>query len=161
MVAFYLDTSGLLKRLLNEKGSQMILDLFLLKRPSEDLVSSYFGFGEAASVLARLLRGKHLTDVAYRTALSTLTNDMRTAVQVESLPDSLLQQATVLTLSHTLRYPDAIHLATALRLKAGVAPNTYLFVCSDVRLKVAASASGLQVLDPEAPDSLRMLRSLR
>lgn len=70
MVAYYLDTSALLKRYITEDGSQWVRGIF--RSPDHILITSRITQVEAASAFARRVREGTLTILRQDQALSLL-----------------------------------------------------------------------------------------
>lgn len=161
MPVYYLETSALVKKYRTEKGTEVVAELFQHKQGSDIFITSYFTVVEITSVATRLLRAGALTSQAYQVIMGNLSGDMRETVRLQSVSDSVLSESIRLTQDHALRAPDAIHVATALGVKAGIRGNPFYFLGSDARLNTACQASGLLVLDPQEANSLEVLRNFR
>ena len=161
MPVYYLETSALVKKYRTEKGTEVVAELFQHKQRSDVVVTSYFTVVEITSVATRLLRAGALTNRAYQVIMGNLSRDMREAVRLHPVSDSVLSEAISLTQNHALRAPDAIHVATALDVRAGVSVNPFYFLGSDSRLNTVCRSSGLVVLDPEGANALDALRNFR
>ncbi|MBN1878280.1 MAG: type II toxin-antitoxin system VapC family toxin [Anaerolineae bacterium] len=148
MVSYYLDTSALLKRYVEELGSTWIRT-----QVSEAtlLVSSELVIVEAVSAFNRRAREGGLSLTEYRRVRDILYEDCRVQYQIVPVARSIIALACTLLENHQLRGYDAMHLATALTVKRSLqkrelAPLT--FVCADDHLNIAASAEGLRVDNP-------------
>lgn len=148
MVNYYLDTSALLKRYVNEVGSQWVkgqIDHASL------LISSQLLIVEVTSALNRRIREKTLNPTEYRRLRTIFRDDCRTSYQIITLVYPVFDLACKLLERRPLRSYDAIHLATALTahqsLQARDLPGL-TFVSADDRLNAAASAEGLPVDNP-------------
>ena len=161
MPVFYLETSALVKKYRTEKGTEVIAGLFQGKREAEVFVTSYFTVLEITSVATRLLRAGTLRTRTYEVILGRLSQDVRGTIRLQSVSDSVLSEATRLTQVYALRAPDAIHMATALSVRATTHDEPFYFLGSDARLNTGCENSGLVVLDPEDTDSLNTLRTYR
>ena len=84
--------------------------------------------------------------------MGNLSRDMREAIGLQSVSDSVLSQAIRLTQEHALRALDAIHMSSALGAKASIPDDAFYFWGSDNRLNTACEDSDLQVLNPEDTD---------
>jgi uncharacterized protein len=124
----YLDSSALVKLTINEPETSA-LAAFLASRP---------GWVSSSVAKVELLR------VARRTGVSLITaRELVDRVALVPIDDDVLEQAALLQPT-ALRTLDAIHAATALRVRdrlGGV-------VTYDARLKTALSELGLRVLAP-------------
>ncbi len=138
----YFDSSALIKRFVEEAGSKRVEALIEAEPPP---ATSKVAYAEVHAGLARKLRERGLTPAAHRSASRTFDADWRAYVRVE-LVDPLLVLARDLVQRRPLRGFDAIHLASALRLRDQIGDEV-LFVASDDRLLAAASSEGLATMD--------------
>lgn len=93
---------------------------------------------EIISAFCRLHREASITDAQYRQLKSMLMADIEDAALCDLTPEVLVQAISSLE-NNVLRGMDAIHIGSAVVLKADV------FVCSDKRQYEAAGRAGLQV----------------
>lgn len=127
MTIAYLDASALVKLMLDERESGALRDAIR----TVDLVTSEIGSVE----LHRVARRRELPlDAASRVAESVLM------LSADSL---VLHEAGQLS-PPAMRTLDAIHLATAMRVRGELA----MFVCYDQCLAAAAAGHGLPVVAP-------------
>lgn len=161
MPRYYLETSALVKKYRTERGTEVVAELFEGQLESEVLVTSYLTVVEVTSVATRLFHAGALSRRAYRVILGNLSRDVGETIQLQSVSDVILSDAVALAENYALRAPDAIHLSTARRVRGAFPDEPYYVVGSDARLKAACEGLGLVVLDPEAPDSLAVLKSYR
>ena len=137
----YLDTSALVKLLVEEPESELVVQL---TEVSDTVVTSRIAYVEARSALARRRREKVLDAETHAHALKSLTQLWANLVTVEL--DEF--RAGDLTGTHDLRAFDAIHLASALIVRAHARDVPFHFCSFDVRQRVAAAAEHLDVVPP-------------
>lgn len=117
----YLDASALVSFFVNDPFTSRIRSFLDNELP--DPVVSDFAAAEFASATARLVRMRHLTPAAARTAFSafdTWTGDVAESVQLG--PADVASAAGYLRrLDLTLRTPDALNIAIARRADAALA----------------------------------------
>jgi uncharacterized protein len=130
----YLDASALVKRYVDEGGSDAVLDAMT---PDAAWVMCRFGYTETWKAVALAGEPDELKRMEREWPL----------FDVMEITQSLVERAGELALSAGLRTLDALHLAAALSL----APEKPLFATWDVRLHRAARQHGLPTL-PEALD---------
>ena len=161
MPAYYLETSALFKRYRTEPGSNVVRELFDLRRPDETLSTSYLSVLELTSTASRLMRGRVIRASQYAGLIRAFRNDIA-GYRIDMLPveDALVDEAINLYPGDPLRGADALHFASALRVNAVTAPDFYL-VSGDRELGNAARRHRLKVLDPEDAGALAYLRSIR
>lgn len=137
----FADSSALIKAYVGETGSPEMLAMVL----SSDIGVSALTFAEVQATFARRQR-EGLCTAGERKALGdALGEDWQTFVHVQ-LDESTLAEVVPLCDRHPLRASDAVQLASAVVLRnSGV---NVTFVCSDGRLKDAASGEGFSVVDP-------------
>jgi predicted nucleic acid-binding protein len=125
----YLDASALVKRYVEEEGSDAVLDAM---DPESNWVMCRIGYVETAGAVAR---GGQLED------LERLRRDW-SLVDIVEVSQALVERAARLAASRGLRALDALHLAAALSIPTG----NVLFATWDTRLHRAARAQGLRTL---------------
>ncbi|MEW6154552.1 MAG: type II toxin-antitoxin system VapC family toxin [Actinomycetota bacterium] len=136
----YVDTSTLLKLVIYEAGSdraEVVWDA------ADTLASVSLIVVEARAALAAATRGGRLTAEQYEQAkaeLSELIGDLHLA----RVTDDLVTRAAGLAETEALRGYDAVHLAAALHLEAG------LLTSADEALCEAAAHNGMHVANPLA-----------
>ncbi|SRR6056297_425774 len=130
-----MDSSSLVKRYINENGSDEVD--FLLGQASQ-LGLSVIVVPEIISAFNRRIREELLTSIDYRYARKLLLDDVQDSVLLQLTPGVISRTVNILE-HNALRAMDAIHLACAMQWKAD------LFVTSDRRQYNAASESGMAV----------------
>jgi hypothetical protein len=110
-------------------------------------VASRLSEVEVVSAFARLAR-EHAITVTQRNRLAkAFAHDFSTWYTVELTPQ-VTAIATALLSRHVLRAGDAIQLAAALAVQAGLDEPIEMFVAADDRLIEAAAAEGLPTVEP-------------
>ena len=151
MTVYYLDASAWVKRYVRERGSEWIQDLFG-QRPL--LAYASLGFIEVLATLSRKRRAVEIVDSRFEIAIRQLERDWRGFVEVY-LHTDVLSIAADVARRYALRGADAVHLASALRVRERLqsAHDAVLIVTADQELKAAARALGITVLDPAVEDN--------
>ena len=136
----YFDTSALIKKYVNEEGSEEVVALL---EKSNKVIVSPATFIECASVLKRLRAAGAITASQTHNILEEIERD---AAYFDHIPfDSRLENASVrVVLDHNLRTLDAIQLASALLRKSEIDR----FVSCDKKLLDAAKKEKFRVEDP-------------
>lgn len=134
MLAFF-DSSAFVKRYVAEEGTEAVLSL--CDRASEIGLSG-IALPEIISAFCRLHREGKISDVQYRQLKSSLLTDIEDAA-VSDLTPQVLAHAMASLEANVLRGMDALHIGSALTLKADV------FVSADRRQCDAAARAGLNV----------------
>jgi predicted nucleic acid-binding protein len=137
----YLDTSALIKRYINEPGTE---DVRAWIRAADIISTGLLTRAETAAGLTRLQRRGIITQEDYKTALEQFRLDWEWYQRIP-INDELIARADFLACQHGLRGYDAVHLAAALiwqeALMLPVTLATY-----DQELANAGRMSGLKVL---------------
>jgi predicted nucleic acid-binding protein len=110
---------------------------------SENIIVSPVTKIEVYSSLKRLLVTNLISDEDYETVKSNIDYDFR-YFTVVSLNEKVEKEAIKLIERHQLKALDSIQLASCLYRKADIRD----FIVSDVRLKNAAEAENIEVIDP-------------
>lgn len=142
----YVDTSSLLKCLIDEPHSAEVLEWV---DAAETLATSRVTYLEAAAALARRRRAGDMTAATLRSTLRRLAGRWADFMLV----DLAEIRAGGLAVRHALRGFDAIQLAAAVTLQSAVGTRGLAFSSFDDRLARAAADEGLIVLEPDGPVS--------
>jgi predicted nucleic acid-binding protein len=134
----YFDTSSLLKFIIKEIGSEENLDIWNF---SDEKVCSQLTRTEMHSALMRKVREGSISASAMRARLNAM-NKLFADVVLVDITSEVIDASCELVKELPLKSADAIHLATALMVRAD------LFSSSDKKLCAAASESGIAVTDP-------------
>jgi hypothetical protein len=134
----YFDTSSLLKFIIKEIGSEENLNIWNF---SDEKVCSQLTRTEMHSALMRKVREGSISASAMRARLNAM-NKLFADVVLVDITSEVIDASCELVKELPLKSADAIHLATALMVRAD------LFSSSDKRLCAAASESGISVTDP-------------
>jgi predicted nucleic acid-binding protein len=137
-VITYIDTSTLLKLVIDEDGSDRAATIWT----SADVVASVnLVLVEAHAAIAAATRGRRLTTVQGRAAISEL-GELVGDLHLVSVTDDLVAAAAELAELEGLRGYDAVHLAAALAIESTV------FSSADTVLCAAAARRGMHVANP-------------
>ena len=136
MAIVYFDSSAFVKLLIEEDGSGLAAELW---DGGDTAVSSRLAYPEVRAALSAAERAHRLT-VASRVRAEVMWEDYWAATRPVELTDLVALHAGALAGRHALRGADAVHLASALALRA---PDAILAVW-DQRLSLSARALGLR-----------------
>jgi predicted nucleic acid-binding protein len=131
----FFDSSAFVKRYVAEAGTDVVLDW--CDRATEIGLSG-IALPEIISAFCLLRREGRITDTQYRQLKSLLLADIEDAAVCDLAP-TVLAEAVACLESNVLRGMDAIHIGSAVALKADV------FVSADTRQCEAATRAGLRV----------------
>lgn len=143
-MVIYLDSSALVKRYVEEDGSEKVN---LLLGRSRVVSLSKLAYPEILSAFARRYRGKEISKHDFLKSIKSFEDDWDffsiIEVQEELLPIMKLQIER-----HFLKGADSVHLASALWLKKVLKENI-TFIASDNHLLRAAKIECLTIINPE------------
>lgn len=140
-MSLYLDTTGLVKMLVNEAGSlQMVAEA---GRHVEHFTARV-SYAEARAALGKARRMGRLTASEQTQCLHDL-DGWWPALQRVAITEELVHRAGDLAMRFGLRGYDAVHLSAALQVAH---LDTLLFAAWDADLRTAARAAGLTVFPP-------------
>lgn len=131
----FFDTSALIKRYIEEPGSEDVVDLC---RQADSLIISIICLPEMISTLNRLIREKNLTKNNYHQIKKSIITELED-MEVSSIVPEVLRYTIHSLEKNPLRAMDAIHIGCALTVK----PD--LFISADNRQIAAAQKEGLAV----------------
>jgi predicted nucleic acid-binding protein len=137
-VITYIDTSTLLKLIIDEDGSERAI---IIWSSAEVVASVNLIVVEARAALAAARRVRRLTDAQHRCAVTEL-DALVSDLHIVPVTDDLVANAAELADDEGLRGHDAVHLAAALTVEATV------FSSADIALSAAASRRGLHIANP-------------
>lgn len=163
MSIIYLETSALVKRYVEEAGTEAADRLFDEKLPDEFFSISTLAVLELKSALRRLVKAGRIRESQYRDLIAEFTRDAASISLILPVNDALMEEAATALESHALRAGDAIHFATILQVKQ-VADDTrqpLIVVTSDLELLEACGQEWLTTLRLEDEDALKQLMALR
>jgi predicted nucleic acid-binding protein len=134
MLVFF-DSSAFVKRYIHESGTDQVLDW--CDKATEIGLASII-LPEIISAFCRLRRESLISEVQYRQLKSLLFADIEDAALCDLAPTVLAQTISALE-NNKLRAMDAIHIASAVIMKADI------FISADKRQCEAAVQAGLRV----------------
>ena len=131
----FFDSSAFIKRYVAESGSQQVI---LICETASEICLSAIAVPEIISAFCRLNREGKISKPQYHQLKKSFMDDIADVALADVSPDVLSHAVVRLEVS-ALRGMDAIHIATALVLKAD------LFVSADSQQLAAARLSRLEV----------------
>ena len=131
----FFDTSAFVKRYVREAGTDTVLQWC---DQATEIILSGIALAEVISTFCRLQRDGKITGTQYRQLKSLLMADIEDAAICDLTPVVLAHAIRSLE-NNVLRGMDAIHIGSALALKADV------FISADKHQLEAAARSGLRV----------------
>ncbi len=150
MGAYYLDSSALVKRYVQEQGTGWISALTAARSGHEIFVALVTG-AEVVAAIARQARAGRLNAKDADSIIQAFQSHFEAQYRVVLTLPSIVQRAMALAQSYGLRGYDAIQLASALAVQEELVlhgAEPLLFVSADEELNSAALREGLQVENP-------------
>ena len=149
---YYMDSSCLVKRYVNEIGSGWVLSITNPVAGNEIYIVRITGV-EVVSAISRRKRDGTIISADAAMVIATLKNDLLNEYQIIEVTEQLVNRAMTLAETYGLRGFDAVQLAGACEVQAlcsasGIPPLSFL--SADKGLSAAAIAEGLSVDDPNA-----------
>ena len=149
-MAFFCDTSALVKRYVSETGTTW-LTTTLHPNLKQSVYVAQITIVEIASAITRREKGGSTTPQEALTVFDQFEQDWKTEFTLVDLSADIVSDAVILAKKYALRGYDAVQLATVLfihreRVVLNIPPLTLL--SSDSDLNDAAIAEGLTVDDP-------------
>lgn len=143
MPLFFFDTSALVKRYHIEPGSGEVDRIF---NDSEGAFAiSNITITEFTSALTRKLNKGDISQEDLAHALSEFSKDVISEFWIIDLERSHINHSVALVMKHNLRTLDSLQLAILLSIRN----SNPTLVASDKALELAASAEGVNVINPE------------
>ena len=150
MTTYYVDTSALVKRYIDETGSDWVRAT-LSQSPPPSVILVNLAIVELTSALARRRRDGLLTPAEYAQIQNAFRSDCLNEYHVVTAVDGIIGEANRLLERHPLRAYDAVHLAAAIvanRHLLADGLSSLEFLSADDRLNEAAAAEGIVVDNP-------------
>lgn len=141
----YLDTSALVKLIVDESGSDQVEAVFM---GAAICFTHPVAWVEAHSAIERKRRESRGFSAAEAEAARQALRELWRQIARTPIDEGLLERAVSMVRSHGLRTYDALHMAAALWVRETSRAENLLFACHDSRLRDAATMEGLR-LAPE------------
>jgi predicted nucleic acid-binding protein len=145
VAAFFLDTSAVLERYVQESGTTWVQTL-AAPTAGHSLIVARITLAETIAAVTRRERAGSISPQDAATAVADFQFDFARQYIVVEVSAGLVAQAATLARRHALRGYDAVQLAAALQVHANDPSVTLIW--ADLELNAAATAEGLRVDDP-------------
>ena len=152
MAAYFVDSSALVKRYVQEVGTPRVRSLTRSNTANRIYLARITAV-EVTAAVARRRKGRSLTSPRASSILYRFRKHLAGRYTIIEITPALLSDAMKLANSYELRAYDAVQLAVAIevnRLYQLAGPGPVTLVSSDRDLNAAAVAEGLGVDDPTA-----------
>jgi uncharacterized protein len=148
VAAYFIDSSALVKRYVQEPGTAWIRSV-LHRGAGHQLFVAHITAVEVFAAVARRRRGRTIASRQASSILSRFRKHLSGRYTILEMTPGLLTDAMTLANAHELRAYDAVQLAAAVALNR-LGQGGIVLVSADQELNVAAIAEGLVVADPTA-----------
>ena len=152
MAGYFVDSSALVKRYVQETGSMWLSGL-VTPAAGHDIYIARITTVEVIAALTRRARGGAIPTADASAACLLFRNDVRHDYEVIEMTATLLNRAMTLVETHGLRGYDAVQLAAACEVNAFYIVHglpSLSVISADSDLNSAVTAEGLLVDDPTA-----------
>jgi hypothetical protein len=144
-VLWFVDTSALVKRYVNEPGSLWLRH----ELTQHQLFLAQITPVEMMAALGRRYRQGSISQFAlYQARRRFLTHRALPQYEIVDLSPPMIEEAMRLAVMYELRAYDAVQLATALATVKGVTHSRFVFVTADSQLEATCVAEKLLVENP-------------
>lgn len=150
MTVYFLDSSALVKRYINEKGSAWILGLFDPAFDHEFFITAVTSV-EIVAAITRRSRGGSINPTDATVVRQQFRNDIQTEYQVIEVTEQIITSGMMLAETYALRGYDAIQLASCcavneLCIANGLSP--IVLVSADEELNLGAANENILIENP-------------
>lgn len=150
MAVYFFDSSGIVKRYVEETGTDRIVELTRPEAGHRIYLGRIAG-AEVVSALTRLKQAGHLSEEDGKNAIEQFRQDFSKQYQIIEITSELIERAMSLAEKHALRGYDAVQLATAVEVQKvckTLNMSGPIMVSSDEALNEAAKKENIVVEDP-------------
>ncbi len=151
MPAYFFDSSAIVKRYVNERGSAWVIATADQASGARVYIASISAV-EVVAALTRKRKGNRIVAPVAKEAISQFHDDFANEYRIIGINDAVVVRAIALAEAHALRGYDAVHLAAVLEVnvrRTSLGATTPLtLVTGDGELLAAAAAEGLLTDNP-------------
>ena len=152
MVVFYLDTSVVVKRYMEEPGSEFADRLYdnVIASKDHSLSTSILTIVEFIATISGAKKGEIITEEDLRDIVHIFTKETE-HIKIRPLDESIMVKSIGVIIDHSVRTMDALHLSSAMQLRdmmEGLNEKGIL-VSNDTEMCDAALNDGFIVLRPD------------
>lgn len=150
MAVYFVDSSALVKRYINETGSTWVLGLFDPVLNNDVLIAAIASV-EIIAAITRRTCGGSISIVDATAVCNQFRIDLRSEYQVVEITDGIINCAMALAEAYGLRGYDAVQLAAGREINNICVSNNLppiAFVSADAELNAAAAKEGLIIENP-------------
>jgi hypothetical protein len=150
MAVYFVDSSALVKRYINETGSTWVVGLFDPALNNDVLIAAITGV-EIIAAITRRARGGSISATDATAACNQFRSDLQSEYQVVDITENIINSAMALAETLGLRGYDALQLAAGRQINALCIASSLppvIFVSADNELNTAAASEGLLIENP-------------
>lgn len=150
MAQFFLDSSALVKRYVNEIGSSWIQEITRLAA-NHTLFTANITKVEVFSAFARLKREVRIDQNDLQSVIRLFQTDWNNQYHIVEMDGQIIEEACQLVQKYPIRAYDSVQLASAIVLFSyfqQASSTNFTFVTADTRLQEIARMTGLDVINP-------------
>lgn len=150
MAVFFLDSSAVVKRYLQELGTAWVVEITKSLNDNRIFLARITAV-EVVSAIVRQKRAGFLSDEIADTAITQYRQDIFHQYRMVEVTRLLAERAMALAETHALRGYDAVQLAAGVEVHLqcrALGISSMYFVSADTALNQAAAEEGLNVVDP-------------
>ena len=150
MNIYFFDTSALVKRYVDEIGSEWVKKTTTIEN-NNPIILSHITWVEVLSAFTRLNREKKISEIDLDGSIEVFQYDWNFQYNSIEVDDFIIKSSGELVKKYPLRAYDSIQLASALKLNfvfLVTTPSAYQFVSADKRLIDVAQKEGLETINP-------------
>jgi predicted nucleic acid-binding protein len=147
---YYLDASALVKRYLQEPGTGWLDELFAGTAPAR-YVSATLITVELTAAIARAERERRISKGQRDRVAAQAARECKALLKQAEVTEGVMTVASGLALRYPLRAYDAVHLATAMIIRAQTSDlpiDAPIFIAADKTLLAAAQSEGFATENP-------------
>jgi hypothetical protein len=149
MGVYFIDSSALIKRYVNEVGSAWILELFNSKSDNKIFIAAITGV-EIIAAIARKSRSGSISSTNITILCNQFRNDYHADYQIVEITNDIIALGMILAETYSLRGYDTVQLAAACAINTLCITNniSLTFVSADKELNIAVLGESIVVEDP-------------
>ncbi|RUT03143.1 hypothetical protein DSM106972_054510 [Dulcicalothrix desertica PCC 7102] len=149
MAVYFIDSSALVKRYVNEVGSAWVLELFNSEPSNKIFIAAITGV-EIIAAITRRSRGGSLNSVDTKILCNQFRSDYQTDYQIVQITNNIITSGMTMAETYSLRGYDAVQLAAACAINALCLTNnvSLTFMSADNELNTAALAENIIIDNP-------------
>lgn len=151
MAVYYFDTSALVKRYAQERGTNWVISITDPAFSNSIYIVRITAAEVVAAISGKVRLHNQITQADAASAITNFKYDLDYQYSVIEVTPDIVVRAMDLAEKHPLRGYDAVQLAAAIQTNAdglGIGLPALTIVCADEKLNKAANVAGLIVEDP-------------